>query len=233
MKPLAVLEAQKKGKNGESLYSILHDFCRNAASGKPMPKKNWPKGGNTVIARYPTLSVILHKTCIVETAPDGRITLNSGGYQTVTTKARINEFLDLANTGWKVSQVKGVWHLYHYAVEDLAGAGSNVDVDAIFHDGIAIEPVYSDATADLTEVCIYCNQEIYYKEWLQGQKEWVTSEDGSFCWEAAYDETKGHEGKWHAVGSYGCKHPDDWEHTKLCTCSDHGISLTEGCYLCD
>ncbi len=47
----------------------------------------------------------------------------------------------------------------------------------------------------------------------------------------------GHEGDHLPVPSgarpWGCNHPDDEDHNHTCTCSDHGISLTDGCIKCD
>jgi hypothetical protein len=47
----------------------------------------------------------LHNTTIVTRHADGRVTLNSGGWRTVTTKARFNE---LARP-WRVYSDKGTW----------------------------------------------------------------------------------------------------------------------------
>lgn len=50
--------------------------------------------------------IILHNTGIVDYYDDGMIVLNSGGYQTVTTKARMNEVLP---PGVHIDQVKREW----------------------------------------------------------------------------------------------------------------------------
>ena len=39
------------------------------------------------------IGVRLHSTYIVKFWPDGQVTLHSGGYRTVTTKERINQFI--------------------------------------------------------------------------------------------------------------------------------------------
>lgn len=54
-----------------------------------------------------TIVVVLHRTPIVAFARDGMMTLNSGGYQTVTTKARMNQFL--TPNGWHLTQKRGKW----------------------------------------------------------------------------------------------------------------------------
>lgn len=67
------------------------------------------------------IAVQLHDTDVVTIWPDNTYTLNSGGWQTVTTKARINEFSPA-----RLGQDKGVWYLY-------VGEGR-----IPFHDGIKI-----------------------------------------------------------------------------------------------
>lgn len=55
-----------------------------------------------------SISVKLHNTDIVVFDSNGDIILNTGGYYTVTTKTRMNEFLP---EGYKVFQKKGTWYL--------------------------------------------------------------------------------------------------------------------------
>lgn len=63
---------------------------------------------NTVLHRIDadTLAVRLHATDIVLIHRNGNFTLNSGGWRTVTTKARINDYSPA-----RVSQTKGVWYV--------------------------------------------------------------------------------------------------------------------------
>jgi hypothetical protein len=53
-----------------------------------------------------TYVVCFYNTDIVEIRDDGTYTLNHGGWMTVTTKARINEY----SPGY-ISQKNGVWYL--------------------------------------------------------------------------------------------------------------------------
>jgi hypothetical protein len=53
--------------------------------------------------------VRLHNTLVAKRAPDGAITLDSGGFRTVTTKRRINEALRAWRSDWVVYQRKGEW----------------------------------------------------------------------------------------------------------------------------
>lgn len=66
--------------------------------------------GNTRLIRLDehTVAVRFHNTYIVTFHRDGSIDLNSGGWQTVTTKARINSFLP---PGIGVFQKAYVWYV--------------------------------------------------------------------------------------------------------------------------
>ena len=61
-----------------------------------------------------TQVVRLHHTDIVETLPDGRIKLNSGGWKTNTTKDRMNDHAK----GYSIYSKKGTWYVRRY--EDSA-----------------------------------------------------------------------------------------------------------------
>ena len=73
------------------------------------------------------VAVKLHNTDIVTIHRDDTYTLNSGGWQTVTTKARINEFSPA-----RLGQDMGIWYLY-------VGQGAGWSKERVpFHDGIKI-----------------------------------------------------------------------------------------------
>jgi len=61
---------------------------------------------NTVEYKKPdgTTVIRFHHTDIIETAPDGTITLNSGGWKTMTTKDRMNSFQNVT----RIVQEKGL-----------------------------------------------------------------------------------------------------------------------------
>src|SRR5665213_3455922 len=52
------------------------------------------------------IALQLHQTDVVTMHPDGSITLDSGGWRTLTTKARINDHYNY------ISQRKGIWYLH-------------------------------------------------------------------------------------------------------------------------
>ena len=85
-------------------------------------------GNNTYLVRISpeTIGVRLHGTVVVQIHSDGTYTLDSGGWRTVTTKARINDFSPV-----KVSQKKYDWFVG----------------DEPFHDGIRVREVNGVALA--------------------------------------------------------------------------------------
>ena len=73
-------------------------------------------GNNTWLVRnssipLDTIHLKLHNTNILTWYYDGMVRLNSGGWKTVTTKARMNEYLPY---GWRVFQQNYVWGLYRH-----------------------------------------------------------------------------------------------------------------------
>ncbi|HKQ58293.1 MAG TPA: hypothetical protein VJY35_10545 [Candidatus Eisenbacteria bacterium] len=70
----------------------------------------------------------LHSTIVVRFYPDGRISLHTGGWHTVTTKDRLNR-VALAH-GWRVYAVKREWKVarfgrWHEAVDFVDGFALN------------------------------------------------------------------------------------------------------------
>lgn len=57
----------------------------------------------------------LHQTDIMTITPRGKISLNTGGWQTVTTKERLNRYLP---SGFRINQEKGIWYLNEIPYRD-------------------------------------------------------------------------------------------------------------------
>ena len=76
-----------------------------------MSQTNRISKNNTKIVRNDdgSTSVFLHGTEIVKIWNSGEITLNSGGWMTVTTKARMNQVSNEWNLHFQVFQTKNVW----------------------------------------------------------------------------------------------------------------------------
>ena len=93
-------------------------------------------GNNTYLMRVAydsqiIIAVILHATQIVRFYPDGRVTLHTGGYHTVTTKDRINQFIK----GY-VNQKNYAWFFTPRISDVLGGFARGKPVR--FYDGINV-----------------------------------------------------------------------------------------------
>lgn len=87
-------------------------------------------GNNTRLIRHENdICLRLHEMNIMTFKPDGSLVLNSGGWKTVTTKARMNEHLE----GYSITQAQGIWYLHKGHEYDAMGDSR------IFEDGIAID----------------------------------------------------------------------------------------------
>ena len=72
--------------------------------------------------------IVYHSTAVVEIAPDGSVTLDSGGWRTSTTKTRINQASNQFALGFQVYAKAGSWYV-HFDGRDLP-----------FSDGMTIKP---------------------------------------------------------------------------------------------
>jgi hypothetical protein len=81
------------------------------------------RGKSTRVRRIDadSIGILLHQTYVVTYHRDGRIILNSGGWRTVTTKARINEFSPAS-----VHQKDFAWYLNGEDFEDGVNVGLDV-----------------------------------------------------------------------------------------------------------
>lgn len=94
MATFAELDATLQGRNKTSRKVNHHTYAERNQDG--------------------SIGIRFHKTQVVVFFPDGRVTLHTGGWRTVTTKARINEF---APDGISVGQVKRVWYVFCRALD--------------------------------------------------------------------------------------------------------------------
>jgi len=73
-------------------------------------------GNNTYLVDLENRIVVrLHDTNVVTFYEDGKVKLNSGGWQTVTTKDRMNKYLPVP---WKVFQEKFEWYLWNWKTKE-------------------------------------------------------------------------------------------------------------------
>lgn len=84
------------------------------------------------------IAIRLHSTDILTYHDDGSVVFNSGGWQTVTTKQRMNEF---GPQGWRVNSERGIWYA-DYSVphtSPLDGDWNNrLTVSLPFNDGFTV-----------------------------------------------------------------------------------------------
>lgn len=121
----------------DNTYNKALGLVRHAGTGKLMGRKKL--GNNTWAEVTPDtfeVRIVLHSTPVVAFAPDGMVTLDSGGWRTVTTKQRMNQYAPKARVWsergeWKLS-VGGVAFPYH------DGIRYNGDTLAVESDPLAI-----------------------------------------------------------------------------------------------
>jgi hypothetical protein len=100
---------------------LTYDKCIYAL-GKRETKK---LANNTYLRKEDDVFLVkLHNTDIIKVFNDNTFELNTGGWQTVTTKARLKEF-----TPARISQERGIWYLYSVGYSDRIP----------FYDGIKID----------------------------------------------------------------------------------------------
>ena len=69
-------------------------------------------GSNTRVAHYQGfISVFQHENCIATLDRARTLTLSNCGWESVTTKGRLNALLSGLGTGAKIAQKAGVWYL--------------------------------------------------------------------------------------------------------------------------
>ena len=77
-------------------------------------------GNNTYAIRNDngSIGIRLHNTQVIVFQTNGDVVLNSGGWHTVTTKARMNEFLPKP---WRVAQRNYAWYLGNWQTGEIIG----------------------------------------------------------------------------------------------------------------
>jgi hypothetical protein len=111
--------------NGYQTMSGAQLFCRlDSLLGS---KQAATVGNNTIVhrtGRYCDIALNLHGTDVVTVSSSGDITLDSGGWQTTTTRERMNQLLQCI--GFRIYQKRWQWY--------LSGRGS----DTPYSDGFVI-----------------------------------------------------------------------------------------------
>lgn len=83
-----------------------------------------------------TVSVRYHRTDVATLHPDGTVTLRSDGWQTVTTKRRINQAFEFFGISASVYQVKHSWYVARHGTDGVPfvdGMRVRFDAGAVQH----------------------------------------------------------------------------------------------------
>lgn len=116
------------------------------------------------------LAIRLHQTDIITINSDGSYTLNSGGWLTLTTKSRINEFSPAS-----INQNKGVWY---FADGSLFTDGVIVGSDGLPVDGGQDPKDYEKKLAAIKKDC-----RKYAKAYVKALKDGLINyPSGGDCW---------------------------------------------------
>lgn len=149
---------------------------------------------NTYLKRYEdgTIAIRLHKTDIIQYKPNGSIHLHTGGWKTVTTKARMNDFLPRQ---YGIMQEKGVWYVH---------LTSEFNKDLAFKDGIkltkstkpsvksVLEANKKKTNRTITQIKKYADR--YVDALFDGK---VPAPSGSDCWNCSIMYNKDNDQKDH------------------------------------
>jgi hypothetical protein len=121
-------------KFSDTAFDILDAYLKEGRN-----KEERPWGNNTRVRQaFDHIIVRLHNTDIANLSVDGSITLNTDGWQTVTTKDRLNKVLTLGNCGhWRLWSEKGIWMLYYFSPDK--GNADPIPSYA-FTDGVTVWP---------------------------------------------------------------------------------------------
>lgn len=91
----------------QDIVHIIRDFQKRKVSGSCQRTKR-----DRIVSENGKVSVYLWGTKVAEVT-DRHITLFSGGYQTVTTKSRINGILQGLGCNWRIYQKDFQWYARH------------------------------------------------------------------------------------------------------------------------
>jgi hypothetical protein len=108
-----------------------------------------PVGCNTYLARIDdeSIALVYHSTAIVVYHVDGSCTIRNGGWETVTTRQRLNEFsparvhstYDRKRPGWTLGQIEGRTPSRRQKCRTCSGAGGSVERPTCYGGGWAFD----------------------------------------------------------------------------------------------
>jgi hypothetical protein len=143
-------------------------------------KQERPLAHNTRVRREgDDIVVRLHGTDIVFLKPDGAVTLNSGGWQTPTTKERLNLFL----TSYRLVQENHKWYLYQLGQWDKAARQPFVDFVMVCPNGELVYPEGAEPMAEAEAKKLNRAIQKYTKDYAEALvNQQVPAPDSGDCW---------------------------------------------------
>ena len=120
-----------------SVYEELSERLTRKGSGRPMERRK--VANNTYLIRGENaIGLLLHSTIVASYGADDTVTLNSGGWRTVTTKDRMNLFSGLAR--FVVNSNGGIWFVKFYPPDNSYFDRWTFDNSAIrYFDGMKLD----------------------------------------------------------------------------------------------
>lgn len=128
---LQKLDGRQSRKVANNTYLIVRE-CPDAEIHQTLQRSATPCGtcGSTQVIK-PIVGLRLHNTYILTWYANGLVTLDSGGWKTSVTKARLNAWLP---NNYRVWSSKHEWFLYRYA----ANSGA-IEHKAEFSNGMTLK----------------------------------------------------------------------------------------------
>lgn len=118
------------------------------------------------------IAVVYRGTAVVTFKPDGAVVLNSGGWETATTKSRINQYIP---DPWRVWQEDWTWYV---------GDPRSDEEQQVFFDGCVVRG--GDYPPPPAPLCIECEEPIDLEH-----DTYHCTDDGLLCW-ACYEGVMEH-----------------------------------------
>lgn len=150
-------------------------------------KSDRPIANNTrVVRRGDDIAVRLHATDVVTFGQDGAITLDSGGWRTMTTKDRMNACLPI---GWSIGSDRGRWSVYRH------GGYPDYHYTKVcrYSDGITLRDGEwsGDPVDEVAEAKVQKAMEAYIRRYVRALGKGIPMPSGGDCWACCLYVTEG------------------------------------------
>lgn len=185
-------------------YSEAVEFLDGGRSKTSRPIEN----NTRVERRGADVAIKLHDTDVVTYHEDGSVTLNSGGWLTVTTKDRINRYLGQRKL--RVWSDRGRWFIYRFGDGEMTKGERFFDGITIAADGTVLNPlpVAKEERQRAAEEAMAKRITKYIDGYIKALEKGIPVPNNGDCWFCLFVVVEGpDEGK-----TWGDIRPDDNEH---------------------